>query len=277
MIKLNTLNQELFLEQFNKFVVLDRKNYLNFIKVITSINNKDIESIKIDINGVVLNDKNTIVIDFSSISSYCNTIYGNNKLKEEYIKTKIENYEDRDKKQILLNEEINKILNSNYKGLYNTEFMVDLDKIVKQYTKIDIKSEKDFFKLLKYIIEKSTIKQYIIIYSKDIVEDFKVQKYIDNIISDKVIKIELCSSKSKICKADNITFVKDMFYQISGSELYNLIKFHNKEISDNDIENYLISSIIIEGVDNMDKNNIIKLRKICNERLNILDLKVFET
>ena len=77
MIKLNILNQELFLEQLNKFVILDRSTYLNFVKAIISINNKDINKEKIDVNGLVLNDKNTMIIDFSSISSYCNTIYGN--------------------------------------------------------------------------------------------------------------------------------------------------------------------------------------------------------
>ena len=110
MIKLSILSQELFLEQLNKFVILDRNSYLNFIKVLISVNNKELESYKIDVNGLVLNDKNTMVIDFSSISSYCSTIYGNNKLKDEYIKTKIENYSERDKEQIILNHEINRIL-----------------------------------------------------------------------------------------------------------------------------------------------------------------------
>lgn len=277
MIKLNILNQELFLEQLNKFVILDRSTYLNFVKAIISINNKDINKAKIDVNGLVLNDKNTMIIDFSSISSYCNTIYGNVKLKDEYIKTKLENYNDRDIKQCILNNEIVKILNSNYKGLYDTDFTIDIDKIIRQYTNIQINTEYDFFKILKYVIEKSSIKQYIIIYSKNIVDDFKIKKYIDNITYQNAIKIELCSEKSIISKSDNITFVKDMFYQISGSELYNLIKFHNKEINDEDIEKYFITSINNEGVDKMNENKIIKLKKICNERLNILNLKGFET
>lgn len=277
MIKLNILNQELFLEQLNKFVILDRFTYLNFVKAIISINNKDINKAKIDVNGLVLNDKNTMIIDFSSISSYCNTIYGNVKLKDEYIKTKLENYNDRDIKQCILNNEIVKILNSNYKGLYDTDFTIDIDKIIRQYTNIQINTEYDFFKILKYVIEKSSIKQYIIIYSKNIVDDFKIKKYIDNITYQNAIKIELCSEKSIISKSDNITFVKDMFYQISGSELYNLIKFHNKEINDEDIEKYFITSINNEGVDKMNENKIIKLKKICNERLNILNLKGFET
>lgn len=277
MIKLNILNQELFLEQLNKFVILDRATYLNFVKAIISINNKDINKAKIDVNGLVLNDKNTMIIDFSSISSYCNTIYGNIKLKDEYIKTKLENYNDRDIKQSILNNEIVKILNSNYKGLYDTDFTIDIDKIIKQYTSIQINTDYDFFKILKYVIEKSSIKQYIIIYSKNIIDDFKIKKYIDNITYENVIKIELCSEKSIISKSDNITFVKDMFYQISGSELYNLIKFHNKEINDEDIEKYFITSINNEGVDKMNENKIIKLKKICNERLNILNLKGFET
>jgi len=277
MIKLNILNQELFLEQLNKFVILDRSTYLNFVKAIISINNKDINKAKIDVNGLVLNDKNTMIIDFSSISSYCNTIYGNVKLKDEYIKTKLENYNDRDIKQCILNNEIVKILNSNYKGLYDTDFTIDIDKIIRQYTNIQINTEYDFFKILKYVIEKSSIKQYIIIYSKNIVDDFKIKKYIDNITYQNAIKIELCSEKSIISKSDNITFVKDMFYQISGSELYNLIKIHNKEINDEDIEKYFITSINNEGVDKMNENKIIKLKKICNERLNILNLKGFET
>ncbi len=276
MIKLSILSQELFLEQLNKFVILDRNSYLNFIKVLISVNNKELESYKIDVNGLVLNDKNTMVIDFSSISSYCSTIYGNNKLKDEYIKTKIENYSERDKEQIILNHEINRILNSNYKGLYNTEFNIDIEKLVKQYTTIQIRTENDFFKILKYVIENSNLKQYIIIYSKNIVDDFKIAKYIDSISSNNVIKIELCSNNSEITKNDNVTFVKEMFYQISGSELYNLIKFHNKELDEKDIEKYFITSIRKEGVGKMN-DKIEKLEKICNECLKILDLKGFET
>ena len=229
MYKLCILNQELFLEQFNKFIVLDRKNYLDFIKTLTSIDNKE-SKVKISINGSELNDKNTIILDFSSIYSYCNTIYYNKILKDEYIKLKLENYVDRDRKQLLINEEISKIIDSNYKGLYEEDFIVDIDKIVKLYTKIIIKDEQDFFKILKYVIEYSSIKQYIIIYSKNILQDLKIQSYIDNISDNKVIKIELCSEESKICKNDNITVVKELFYQISGSELYNLIKLKNEDI-----------------------------------------------
>lgn len=276
MYKLCILNQELFLEQFNKFIVLDRKNYLDFIKTLTSIDNKE-SKVKISINGSELNDKNTIILDFSSIYSYCNTIYYNKILKDEYIKLKLENYVDRDRKQLLINEEISKIIDSNYKGLYEEDFIVDIDKIVKLYTKIIIKDEQDFFKILKYVIEYSSIKQYIIIYSKNILQDLKIQSYIDNISDNKVIKIELCSEESKICKNDNITFVKELFYQISGSELYNLIKLKNEDIKDREIENFFISSLNFKGVDNMKNNKIVRLNKICNERLKILNLKDFET
>ena len=276
MNRVNVLNQELFLEQFNKFIVLDRKSYLDFIRVLTSINNKESKE-KISINGMELNEKNTMILDFSSIYSYCNTIYYNKILKDEYIKIKLENYIDRDKKQLLITEEINKIINSNYKGLYEEDFIVDIDKIVKLYTNITIKGEKDFFKILKYVIEYSSIKQYIIIYSKTLLQDFNIQGYIDNINDNKVIKIELCSEKSKICKNDNITFVKELFYQISGSELYNLIKLKNVDIKDRDIENLFMSSLNYKGDDNMKKNKLIRLKKICNERLNILNLKEFET
>ena len=58
MNRVNVLNQELFLEQFNKFIVLDRKSYLDFIRVLTSINNKESKE-KISINGMELNEKNT--------------------------------------------------------------------------------------------------------------------------------------------------------------------------------------------------------------------------
>ena len=276
MYKLCILNQELFLEQFNKFIVLDRKNYLDFIKTLTSIDNKE-SKVKISINGSELNDKNTIILDFSSIYSYCNTIYYNKILKDEYIKLKLENYVDRDRKQLLINEEISKIIDSNYKGHYEEDFIVDIDKIVKLYTKIIIKDEQDFFKILKYVIEYSSIKQYIIIYSKNILQDLKIQSYIDNISDNKVIKIELCSEESKICKNDNITFVKELFYQISGSELYNLIKLKNEDIKDREIENFFISSLNFKGVDNMKNNKIVRLNKICNERLKILNLKDFET
>ena len=276
MNRVNVLNQELFLEQFNKFIVLDRKSYLDFIRVLTSINNKESKE-KISINGMELNEKNTMILDFSSIYSYCNTVYYNKILKDEYIKLKLENYIDRDKKQLLITEEINKIINSNYKGLYEEDFIVDIDKIVKLYTNITIKGEKDFFKILKYVIEYSSIKQYIIIYSKTLLQDFNIQGYIDNINDNKVIKIELCSEKSKICKNDNITFVKELFYQISGSELYNLIKLKNVDIKDRDIENLFMSSLNYKGDDNMKKNKLIRLKKICNERLNILNLKEFET
>lgn len=108
-------------------------------------------------------------------------------------------------------------------------------------------------------------------------QDFNIQGYIDNINDNKVIKIELCSEESKICKNDNITFVKELFYQISGSELYSLIKLKNVDIKDRDIENLFMSSLNYKGDDTMKKDKIIRLKKICNERLNILNLKEFET
>ena len=79
MYKLCILNQELFLEQFNKFIVLDRKNYLDFIKTLTSIDNKE-SKVKISINGSELNDKNTIILDFSSIYSLVISLFLDNNI-----------------------------------------------------------------------------------------------------------------------------------------------------------------------------------------------------
>lgn len=276
MLKLNINNQDIYLEKHNKFVITDSKNYMKFIKTLLSINNKEISPEYIEVNGMQLTDRNTLVIDFSSIYSFCNTAYGTNRIKDEYVKLKLENYEDRDKKQIILNNEILKILNTNYKGLFNEDINVDLDKIVKQYVDVRINSEKEFFKILNYIIENSSIKQYILIYSRELIQELKIEKYIENISNEKVINIELCSTNSKIGRKDIITFVQEMFYQISGNELYKLIQFQN-EISDENIEKYFFKSIKLKEDDDMEKKKIKKkLNKICKERFKLIEFKDFK-
>lgn len=276
MVKLSINNQEIYLDKNNKFVVTDSNNYLKFIKAMSSVNNKEINSEDIEVNGLKLTDKNTLVIDFSSITSYCQMVYGTSRIKDEYVKLKLENYEDRDKKQIALNSEILKILNSNYKGLFNEDINVDLDKIVKQYVEVRINSEKDFFKILKYIIEKSSIKQYILIYSKALIEDLKIEKYIEEIDNDKMVNIEICTDNSNIKKEDTITFVQEMFYQISGSELYKLIQFQN-EIENEKIEKYFFDAIKYKEDDNMEENNVKKqLNNICKDRFKLIDFKDFK-
>lgn len=276
MVKLGINNQEVYLDKNNKFVVTDSNNYLKFIKAMSSVNNKEINSEDIEVNGLKLTDKNSLVIDFSSITSYCQMVYGTSRIKDEYVKLKLENYEDRDKKQIVLNSEILKILNSNYKGLFNEDINVDLDKIVKQYVEVRINSEKEFFKILKYIIEKSLIKQYILIYSKALIEDLKIEKYIEEIDNDKMVYIEICTDNSTIKKEDTITFVQEMFYQISGSELYKLIQFQN-EIENEKIEKYFFKAIKYKEDDNMEENNVKKqLNKICKDRFKLIDFKDFK-
>lgn len=276
MIKLSINNQEIYLEKNNKFVVINSNNYLKFIKAISSINNKEISSEEIEVNGLKLTDKNTLVIDFSSITSYCQMVYGTSRIKDEYIRLKLENYEDRDKKQIVLNNEILKILNSNYKGLFNEDINVDLDKIVKQYIEVRINSEKEFFKILKYIIEKSAIKQYIFIYSKALIEDLKINKYIEEIDNEKIVNIEICTENSTITQDDTITFVQEMFYQISGNELYKLIQFQN-DIENEKIEKYFLKSIKYKEDDSMEEINVKKqLNKICKNRFKLIDFKDFK-
>ena len=276
MIKLSINNQEIYLEKNNKFVVTNSNNYLKFIKAISSINNKEISSEEIEVNGLKLTDKNTLVIDFSSITSYCQMVYGTSRITDEYIRLKLENYEDRDKKQIVLNNEILKILNSNYKGLFNEDINVDLDKIVKQYIEVRINSEKEFFKILKYIIEKSAIKQYIFIYSKALIEDLKINKYIEEIDNEKIVNIEICTENSTITQDDTITFVQEMFYQISGNELYKLIQFQN-DIENEKIEKYFLKSIKYKEDDSMEEINVKKqLNKICKNRFKLIDFKDFK-
>lgn len=276
MIKLSINNQEIYLEKNNKFVVINSNNYLKFIKAISSINNKEISSEEIEVNGLKLTDKNTLVIDFSSITSYCQMVYGTSRIKDEYIRLKLENYEDRDKKQIVLNNEILKILNSNYKGLFNEDINVDLDKIVKQYIEVRINSEKEFFKILKYIIEKSAIKQYIFIYSKALIEDLKINKYIEEIDNEKIVNIEICTENSTITQDDTITFVQEMFYQISGNELYKLIQFQN-DIENEKIEKYFLKSIKYKEDDSMEEINVKKqLNKICKNRFKLIGFKDFK-
>ena len=276
MIKLSINNQDIYLEKNNKFVVTNSNNYLKFIKAISSINNKEISSEEIEVNGLKLTDKNTLVIDFSSITSYCQMVYGTSRIKDEYIRLKLENYEDRDKKQIVLNNEILKILNSNYKGLFNEDINVDLDKIVKQYVEVRINSEKEFFKILKYIIEKSAIKQYILIYSKALIEDLKIEKYIEEIDNEKIVNIEICTENSTITQDDTITFVQEMFYQISGNELYKLIQFQN-DIENEKIEKYFLKSIKYKEDDSMEEINVKKqLNKICKNRFKLIDFKDFK-
>lgn len=272
---INLPKEELFLENKNKFIILDMNNYIKMYKYFLSINNRELEQFDLKINGMQLNNKNTMFIDFTSISSYFNTVFVDSKIKDEFIKCKLENYEDRDKEQEKFTLMLNKILRDNYKELYEENFNIDLDKMIKQYLKIKIESIKDFFKILNYIIDKSNIKQYILLYSKEIVERFDIEKLIKNISNEKVIKIEICSNNSKIEKDNNITFINEVCYQVTGNELYDMIK-NNYKLEDKDIEKYFFTALSKSEDDTMNEEIILKIKQICKDELKLISYNKFE-
>lgn len=268
MFCVNILSQEVFFEKDNKFIVLDYEKYLEFLKNILYLNNN------VTINGLKLNDKNSLVIDFTSITSLCNLISEESKISTEYLKTKIDNYDILESEKRIV-DNINELLQQI--KLNNIACELDIRKILKQSLKLDIRDKNELIDMIEYIIKKSNIKQFIILYSNKILKAFKLTEKIEKLKeNDNVLEIEICTDDTKISKNDNITIVSDMLYQVSGNDLFNIIKENDETISDEDIENYLLFSLFGKRVDNVDNKVIKKIFYICKERLNLTNLFVID-
>ncbi len=270
MYYLNYDNENLFLEQHNKIILISYINFYYFMKKLKEMN-------KIELNGLRLTTKNTLIIDLTSISPLINIFNSNNNIiVDSYVKIKLNNLVINQEDDEILKNIINKYLENTFESKFD-DIDIDYIKLFKAYSNLNIENEKIFFKMLYSIINSDEYEEVIIFYKKSIINEFKLQN-IEEIDNKKVILFEICDKNSKLETNDNILIFDKEITQLRVDELFDLIikKSKKYDIKNKDTYIYLINKIIfyaINGkeVDLMKKyeNEISELTEILNKEFKL--------
>lgn len=156
-------NENIFLVKHNKIILTKYDFYYKFMDNIINVNDK-----KIEINGLGLNTKNTLVIDFTSVSSALKIFNNDNKVIEEYIKFKLENSLINIEAEEKINYMINDMLIELYGDLKTCDTEIDILKLIKSNSNLSIKNKDDFLEILREILESNNLKNIFVIYKKGI-------------------------------------------------------------------------------------------------------------
>lgn len=261
-------NQNLFLEKFNKIILTEYCQFYEFMKNIKGI--EDGKS-KVEYNNLKLTNKNTIVIDLSSISSLVMMLSDNNKLTEEYIKLNLEKliFSQDDE------EELNNIVKQYLIKMFGNRqtFNVEIDylKILKNNSNIKIQDKEDFINMINFILDSDTIKQIFVIYKKSILNELKMGE-IEYIENDKMCFFEICDKESHIDFEDNILIFDKEITQLRADDFYDLIIRRGKFYKDDNKELYsfLINKILFYAIDRKEVDIMKKYDKEISEMVEIL-------
>lgn len=267
-------NEKIYIEKNNKIILTNYNWYLKFMNEILNINeNKN--SRAVEINGLKLNNKNTLIIDLTSVSSVTRVFSNANKIIDEYIKTKLDSFIINVEQEEIMNNSVNELLEELY---HNSSFVeLDLLKILRNYSDVAIKNSEDFIKVVKELTKSETLKKIILIYKKSLFDFMKLHE-IKELDEDKITFFEICDKKSILMNEDNIIIFGNEIFQITYAELSELIyrKFDNFDSADKELYEYLINktffySIDEKEVDIMRKhiNEIEKINKILSEEFKL--------
>ena len=267
-------NESLFLERVNKIILTEYSQFYMFMKKLKEIENG---ITNIEYNNLKLTNKNTLIIDLSSISSLINEFSKNSKLIEEYIKLKLEKMIFLQTDEEILNNIVNQYLLKMFGNKQAKNVEIDYLKLLKNNSNIELKTQDDFVDIIKFVLDSDSIKNVIVIYKKSILNEFKLQE-IEYIQSDKMCLFEICNKESHIDIGDNILFFDKEITQIRASDFFDLIinksmfyKNENKETY-----SYLINKILFYSIDRKEvdimkryKNEISELVEILQKEFNI--------
>lgn len=267
-------NEKIYIEKNNKIILTNYNWYLKFMNEILNINeNKN--SMAVEINGLKLTNKNTLIIDLTSASSVTRVFSNANKIIDEYIKTKLDSFIINAEQEEIMNNSINELLEELY---HNSSFVeLDLLRILKNYSDVSIKNSEDFIKVVKELTKSENLKKIIVIYKKSLFDFMKLHE-IKELDEDKITFFEICDKKSILTNEDNIIIFDNEIFQITYAELSELIyrKFNNFDSADKELYEYLINktffySIDEKEVDIMRKhiNEIEKINKIFREEFKL--------
>lgn len=267
-------NENLFLERVNKIILTEYSQFYMFMKKLKEVE-KGITNI--EYNNLKLTNKNTLIIDLSSISSLINEFSNDSKLIGEYIKLKFKKMIFLQTDEEILNNIMNQYLLKMFGNKQAKNIEIDYLKLLKNYSNIELKTQDDFVDIIKFVLDSDYIKNVIVIYKKSILNEFKLQE-IEYIQSDKMCLFEICNKESRIDIEDNILFFDKEITQIRASDFFDLIinksmfcKNENKETY-----SYLINKILFYSIDRKEvdimkryKNEISELVEILQKEFNI--------
>lgn len=270
-------NENIFLTNHNKIILTQYNSYYKFMTNILEINEKSND--RMELNSLILNSKNTLIIDLSSISSITKIFNSENKLTEEYIKSKLENNVINIDDEENINKIINDIINKLYSEMNLKNVNIDILKLIKNNSSIEIKNSDDFFNILKEVLKSSTLKNIFIIYKKGILDYFNLRE-LEELEDSKLILFEICDKNSIFESNDNILFFDNNIFQITYSNLIELIMSKIKiDNMNEEIYKYLINKIFFysineKEVDIMKKylNEVTKINEVLKNEFKI-DLK----
>lgn len=273
-------NENIFLERKNKIILTDYSMFFKFMKYLKGIEQG---CLQVEYNDLKLTNKNTLLIDLSSISSLTSIFEIENKIVDEYVKYNFENFNFDIEDEKCLNNILKKYIYQMFEDMNDKEFEIDYIKLLKSYLNIFIKDSNDLIKMINTILNNNNLKEIIIIYKKNILKEFKLCE-IETLTSNKVHLFEICDKESNIELNDNIIIFDKEITQIRVDDFCDLIinrseiyKSENKEIYSYLIFKILFYSINRKEVDLMKKYNdeISELARILNEefKFNLKDLQ----
>ncbi|MBS5857788.1 MAG: hypothetical protein ACLTKT_04795 [Clostridia bacterium] len=278
MFYLKYRNENFFIVKNNKIIITSYEQYYEFLKEILKINES--KDTNIELNGLKLNAKNTLIVDLSSIASATKIFNSENRLISEYIKTSLENYNIDYEKENSINLSINEIMKNLYKEVQIEEVEIDILKLVKSHTNFCINTNEDFFGVINEIVKSEDLKNIFVIYKKSILDFLKLNE-LEYIKSDKILLFEICDSNSKFKDDDNILFFDKDIYQITYNNLVDLIlskskiRDLNRELFEFLLNNIFFYSINKKEVDIMRKHlkEIIIINDVLNKefKINLMD------
>lgn len=270
-------NENIFLEHKNKIILTEYKSFYDFMKELKNISkNKSI----MELNGLKLNSKNTLVVDLTSISALTEIFSDDNEIIKEYLKVKLDNL-------ILLEEDEESIKSVMYKYLIQIldvekdNIDINFIKNIKLNANINIADSYTLIDMLKTILKSIRLKEIIIIYKRGILNNFKLQE-LEFLEDDRIVWFEICDKHSIIYDNENIILFDKSINQIVYKDFIELIfsKLELKEVKDKEIYKYLINKILFFAIDEkevdiMEKYNkeLKKLNEILKKefKLNLMD------
>ena len=117
-------NENIFLERKNKIILTDYSKFYYFMKNLKQVDN-------MELNGLKLNNKNTLVVDISSISSLISIFNNNNQIINSYIKAKLDKLILEEDDDDILKNIITKYLKEAFGDYWNYEIDLDYLKLLK--------------------------------------------------------------------------------------------------------------------------------------------------
>ena len=262
-------NENLFIEKKNKIILTEYNMFFKFMKYLYGIEQGNLQ---VEYNGLILNNKNTLIIDLSSITSLTLIFSNENRIIDEYTKYNLEKLNISLEDETIMNETIKKYAKELFNNLCCEEFEINWTKLLKSYSQIIIKNSSDLIKVISSILENDNLKELIILYKRSILKEFKLYE-IEEFVNDKVHLFEICDKESYLEINDNILIFDKEITQIRVDDFLDLILEKSKIYQNENKDTYsnLISKILFYTINRKEVDLMMKYKDEISELVKILD------